>query len=622
MATRDFVRAVRHAFLTLAVFTSLASTPIQAQEAPKALSVKPQSYQEAPKALSARTQADFKALDAEVRPGTPYRLNLANPLHYRYITETLQRAGKTPENSPQLFRTLKAGRNSGLAELKKSGGKPARAVAASSENSGGIQNLNFIATFSQDNSAPASKSMTLAATDSQPGYQATGISSVAGGTTTTSIVMELYEVETGKVYATQSSTQYGQGTDFRVQVTGRVPNADGSPTTQAKGLFLYYPANAGPIDPPVVYTQTFQDTLNPSSACLNQPNYCVRSNGNCTGSYETSCTNTKANTTAIKLCWYRGSQQECDYWNSNAHPTDFVFPLSGSATFPNTVVSPPAGVTSIYIQNPTGGGCNVYFQQGTVLESQYWTVNGSTISWNYPASAFPNTGNCINYYDGTQAYLWVTAYVALNGSGSQEPPFGTLNFTSDRTYIGTPGVNIIPPLYIMQGCLAEGTEITLADGSTRAVEAFTGKGGESVKSADGKTSEVYGTTQGTEAHPMIRIKTDKQQNVLVTRTHPMILDSGLPVQANLLRVGDVLKTLDGTAVVTSVQAEKYTGKVHNLLTQPYPTSGTYYAGGLLTGDANMQQSLASVSNRQPVRSAEEIRRSLPKEWLKDFDNDQ
>ncbi|NNJ16058.1 hypothetical protein CSV86_012870 [Pseudomonas putida CSV86] len=606
MATRDFVRAVRNAFLMLAVLAAVATTPALA----------------APQALLAEAQADMKALDAEVKPGIPHRLDLANPLHYRYITETFKRAGKTPENSPQLFRTLENGRDIATAALQKNATRPNRALAVNAAASDGIQNLNFIATFSQDNgtgSSPAKARATLSAT--QPGYQATGISSVAGGTTSTSIVMELYEVETGKVYATKSGSQFSQGTDFRVQVEGQVPAADGNPTTQAKGLFYYYPANAGPTDPPVVYVQTFQDTLNPTSACLNQPNYCVRNaSGNCTGSYETSCTNTKANTTPIKLCWYRGSQQECDYWNSTAHPTNFVFPLSGSATFANTVVSPPAGVTSIYIQNPAGGGCNVYFQQGTVLEQQYWTANGQTISWNYPASAFPNTGNCINYYDGTAANLWVTAYVALNGSQGQEPPFGTLNFTSDRTYLGTPGVNIIPPLYIMQGCLAEGTEITLADGSKRPVEAFTGKGGESVKSADGKTSEVHGTTQGTEPHPMIRIKTDAGHDLLVTRTHPMILANGLPLQARYLRVGDELASLEGKARVTLLTLEDYKGKVHNLLTQPYPTSGTYYAGGLLTGDANMQQSLASVGERTPLRSRAEIRASLPKEWLQDFDN--
>ncbi|GLO12420.1 hypothetical protein PPUJ20028_10010 [Pseudomonas putida] len=573
-----------------------------------------------PQALHAEAQAEIKALDAEVKPGIPHQLDLANPLHYRYITETFKRAGKTPENAPQLFRSLENGRDIATAALKKNAAQPSKALAVNATATDGIQNLNFIATFSQDNGVGAKQGeATLSAT--QPGYQATGISSVVGGTTTTSIVMELYEVETGKVYATKSNSQYGQGTDFRVQVEGLVPADDGSPTTQAKGLFYYYPANAGPVASPVIFVQTFQDTVNPTSACLNQPNYCVRNSaGNCTGTYETSCTNTKANTQQIKLCWYRGSQQECDYWNANAHPTDFVFPLSGTATFANSVVSPAAGVTSIYIQNPAGGGCNVFFQQGSVLDQQYWTANGQTISWNYPASAFPNNKTCINYYDGTAANLWVTAYVALNGSEGQEPPFGTLNFTSDRTYLGTPGVNIIPPLYIMQGCLAAGTEITLADGSQRPVEAFTGKGGESVKSADGKTSEVRGTTQGNEIHPMIRVRTDAGQNVLVTRTHPMILANGLPVQARYLRVGDELTSIDGKARVTELTLEQYSGKVHNLLTQPYPTSGTYYAGGLLTGDANMQQSLASVSERKALRSRAEIRAALPKEWLQDFDN--
>ncbi|WP_256243878.1 Hint domain-containing protein [Pseudomonas sp. MIACH] len=579
-----------------------------------------------PNVLSAEARADIKALDLEVEPGIAHRLDLANPLHYRYILDTYKRAGKTPENSPQLFKTLENGRNLGLADLKKSGTQPLKAQAVSSENGpDGIENLNFIATFSQDNGATSSNTQAkaLTATASQPGYQATGVSSVVGGTTASNIVMELYEVETGTVYASKSLSEYNQGTDFRVQVEGQVPSADGNSTTKAKALFYYFPKSAGPDGPPVMYTQTYQDTVNPTSACLDKPNYCVRdNNGNCTGSYQTSCTNTKANTTPIKLCWYRGSQGECDYWNPTAHPTNFVFPLSGSATFPNTVVNPAAGVTSIYLQNPTGGGCKVYFQQTGGLDPQYWKVDGQTISWSYPASAFPNTGNCIGYYDGTAANLWVIAYISLNGSSTQDPPFGTLNFTSDRSNIGVPGVSIIPPLYIMQGCLAEGTEITLADGSKRAVEAFTGKGGESVKSADGASSEVRGTTQGTEPHPMIRIKTDAGQNVLVTRTHPMILTNGLPAQARALRVGDELKTLEGSAVITSLTHEQYTGKVHNLLTQPYPTSGTYYAGGLLTGDANMQQALATVNSRPPLRSPAEIRATLPKEWLQDFDNDQ
>jgi len=610
MATQGVIRTLRHSLFALTVLL------VPAWVAP-ALAAEGGSP---PVQLSKQERTDLEALSNEAPPGMPYRLDMANPLHYRITVDALQRGGKTPERSPQLFKTLAAAHEAGTATLKKSGANPPRALAATDATEPARpQDLNFIATFSQDNSASAQGKALAAA---QPGYQATGISSVTGGSTTTSIVMELYEVETGKVYASQSETQYGQGTDFRVQVTGQVPSPNNNPTTTAQGLFVYYPKDGGSTSQPVVYVQSFQDTLNPSSACMNQPNYCVRDqSNNCTSTQQTSCTNTKANTTPIKLCWYRGSQQECDYWNSNAHPTDFVFPLSGSATFPNTVVSPPAGVTSIYIQNPNGGGCNVYFQQGTVLDPTYWKVEGQTISWNYPASAFPNNKQCINYYDGTTAYLWMTAYVGLNGFGDQAPPFGTLNFTSDRSQLGIPGVNIIPPLYIMQGCLATGTPITLADGSERPVEAFTGNQTEVVKTAHGQTRKVRGTTQGSEPHPMIRIKTDGGQSVLMTRTHPVILADGVPVQARALRVGDVVTTLNGTATITGLTQEEYAGLVHNLMVEEHPSAGTYYAGGILTGDANMQQSLATVQARVLSRSPAEIRASLPEEWRQDFDND-
>ncbi|MBB4284585.1 Hint domain-containing protein [Roseospira goensis] len=577
--------------------------------------------------LSEADMADLRALDAEVAIGVPHRLDLGNPLHYRVTMAALRRGGETPERSPYLFQSLRETHERRAARLEAAGTPaPQATLAAVVAETGTPQDLNFIATFSEDNAA-AALAMARGEDDAPVGYQATGISSVVNGTTTTSIVMELYEADSGHVYATQSETQYGQGTDFRVQVEGQVPPDAGSPTTRAQGLFVYYPkssAAAAADTEPVVYVQTFQDTLNPTQACMEQPNYCVRNNaGQCTGSYETSCTNTKANETPIKICWYRGSQQECDYWNSTSHPTDFVFPLSGSVSYPNTVVSPPAGVVTIYIQNPNGGGCNVYYKQGEVLDPQYWTVDDKQISWNYPAAAFPNNRDCIQYYDATTAYLWVTAYVALNGSGGGEPPpFGTINFTSDRSQIGVPGVSIVPPLTILQGCLAAGTPIALADGGERPVEAFTANQQERVKTAHGQTRLVRGTTQGREPHPMLRIQTDAGHDVLMTRTHPVILAEGVPVQARALRVGDRVTTLEGSATVTAIAPETYEGVVHNLTVEEGGRAGTFFAGGILTGDAVMQQSLTTIANRTLARSPAQIRESLPEVWHQDFDNHQ
>ena len=62
------------------------------------------------------------------------------------------------------------------------------------------------------------------------------------------------------------------------------------------------------------------------------------------------------NTTPIKVCYYRGSQQECDYYNqSPAHPTNFVFPLHGTVRFDRDMFlnnGQPSGLVTITLENP------------------------------------------------------------------------------------------------------------------------------------------------------------------------------------------------------------------------------------------------------------------------------
>lgn len=609
MENRYLASLVRRVLLFLLIMTgsgvsvgaTQANSPANAEATALATTARPMTAQE---------KADILAIEAETQPNAPYRLDLGNPLHYRFVLGVLGRAGETPAKSPEFFRRLAAANQAKLASNE----KPKAAQLAVSTD-GGQTDLNFIGSFSLD-AQPAN-------------YQATGISSVPGGTQVTNITMELYNVQTGTVYSTNQgrTTQYAQGTDFQVQVAGQSPPGIADTTSLAQGVFTYIPVAGGM--PEVVYYRS-EDTVNPSSPCMSQPNYCVRNGANCVpGQYQTACTNTVPNTTPIKACWYRGSQQECDYWNSTAHPTNFVFPVSGSVQYPNnTVVSPLTGFVYIALQNPLqGGGCNVYFQTAGTLDPQYWSLSGTTVSWNYPAAAFPNTGDCINYYDGTSTYLWMTGNVLLQGAPGVPPPFGAINFTSDRNQIGIPGVSIIPGMYIMQGCFAAGTPILQADGSLRSIEDFKGGGDEKVLSGLGTPLIVSGTTKGTEPYkPMVRIKTDKGQQILVTETHPIIKADGEPAMAKRLKAGDKVKTREGEASLTEVARESYAGKVYNLrLGDPVTTDekgSTLYAGGILTGDSRMQNYYDRLEKEKLAKDPNEVLQRLPPEWLQDFKNHQ
>jgi hypothetical protein len=575
--------------------------------------------------------ADMHLMHQEMQNQGSHQLDLANPLHFRVLMAAMKRTGESAERSPELFRRLVLANEDGVAKLK--GAAPnALTPTTQADAVPSPQDLNFIATFTEDDATVAENAGSA--------FQSTGLSSVVDGTMSSNIIIELYDEATGTVFGTENKTEHGQGTDFQVQVTGTVPAADTDTTTKTQAIFTYIPADPTLMSDgtgmPISVIHTYTDTVNATTGCMKEPNYCVRNGqGQCqAGEYNQTCTNQVANTTPIKLCWYRGSQAECDYWNSNNHPTDFVFPMSGNAVFPNDIVSPVTGNISIALQNPiSGGGCNVYFEATQPMDSQFWTIDGNAkqINWDYPATAFPNTQECINYYNETMTNLWMAGYIALQGSNGEEPPFGALNFTSDRSQGGVPGVFIIPAMDIFQGCFAVDTPITLdGDGQSMMVQDFTGNQDEWVLSGDGQEYLVSATTSGREPfHKMVRLQTADGHNLLLTSTHPVFNDEGVPIMAKYFKVGDVVSTLEGSSTLTSVTREAYDGLVHNLRVSAREAAahrshgtvgGSLYAGGILAGDGQLQNQLIASEAEAMRRSPGTARARISPEWYQDFDN--
>jgi hypothetical protein len=554
---------------------------------------------------------DIQYLKAHTKPNTPYRLDLSQPNQYRFVLETLKRVKETKESSPQLFRALEAAHDEGNA------GEPKLAVERDA-NGPVAQDLNYISTF---NLAVAPKT-----------FSANGLSSVIGGTQRTTIVMELYSLENGQIYAADTATtnpsQFAQGKYFQLQVQGNVPAGLNNPTTQAQGMFAYIPIGSNKA---IVSYYDSNNTVNPTDGCMLKPNYCVPNQSatrvQCTlpVQYQTTCTNKVTNTLPERVCYYRLSQQECDYYNpAPAQPTNFVFPLQGSATYPNTVYSPPQGFATITLENPSkGGGCYLVFQELAPLNPTYWSASQQTLSWNFAAASFPDPNKCLEVYDGTTTYLNVSGSVALQGSGVGPPPFGAFNFTSDRSQLGQPGIYVVPQIEIQKGCFAEGTKVRMADGSLRPIESFAGSHDEMIKGANGEARPVLATSTGIEPFPMIRLKTADGYELLVTRTHPIATPKGMVI-ASALKAGDQVRTEKGVAELSSVGEEKFSGKVYNVRLGSDEDAGAntslIYANGILSGDLSTQHYYEKLEAEELNNDPRSIAQRLAPEWQEDYRN--
>ncbi len=552
-----------------------------------------------------RTAEELEAheyIRAHTQPGTPYRLDLADPKQKIALLAAMKRGGQSKEKSPRLYQVIDA-------PPREKAQKPLSLFA--DQASGRPMDLNYIPLF-----------------DDTTGnrYHAASLSSILGGSHVTAVTLEIFEQTSGRVLKSQTFTQYAQGTNFTNMLdTTLPPNYHGN--LEAIAYYTYIP-NSWPADTTASVNVAYRtiDLVNPNDACMLQPNYCVRDgNGNCiAGQYQTSCTNKVANSTPIKVCYFRGSQAECDYWHQAPnHPTNFVFPIKGWVVFPSEVVGPPSGQITISLQNPAyggGGGCYVYASQFAPLGSS-WTNSGDTAKWAYDSAAFPDSGHCINYYDGTMTLMRFSGNVALQGDSTQAPPMGSFLFTSDSTMIGQPGVSKIPLMYLMQGCFAQGTKILLANGRTQKVEDFKGDRKEWVLGKYQNKLKVIGTTSGLEPDKVYAITLENKSQLTVTKTHPLLTSTGI-VMAQHITINSLILTSKGTSKVTAIIKKAYAGKVYNILIENSASSqsdsNAICANGIYTGDAGMQRNLELEEGALLKSDREHVLKRLDPIWHEDF----
>lgn len=531
-----------------------------------------------PRQMTAEEAQEHAYILSMVKPGKPYVLNMGDPKQLAFTQHALTAAGRTTSTAPQTLAAVQSTGTHARALLASSGASSLAAKPLQAAVQGGPQNIATISNFGDDGSGT---------------YTATGYSSVMGGTSQTTITTELFDTVSNTVYGSAANTQYASGTDFQVPVIAKVADA-----THLAAMTTIVTVVNDVSNTTVVSTAKM---IPASTGTMTAPNYCVHvtpgdPNSNCVitnnvTQYQTASTTTVINPPPIKICFNRGSQQSCDYYNSSNRPaTSVFFPSAGTAAFSGSTIDPSfptAGVFTASIIDPlSGGGC--VFSDSQPLGTGWSLLNASTLQWTLPQLSLTNPNACLKVTGGQLVNFNFYVEVPLTGSPTHT---GFISLTSTYAPPMPPGYFGIPGLYLEDSCVAAGTQVRMADGTDVAIEKLTADNQPQVITAAGDKRTVLGTAKGVEIHPMIRLKTDQGQELLITRTHPVLTTNGL-VMARDLKVGDSVRTEKGTAKIVSNAQENYSGLVYSLrlgwFNEAKSDRRTHTAGGIFIGDSISQ----------------------------------
>jgi hypothetical protein len=373
-----------------------------------------------------------------------------------------------------------------------------------------------------------------------------------------------------------------------------------------------------------------------------------------------------ANGGSLEMCQLRGAENQCDYRignlpNAAAAFAPFAAPINGVAAVRS--VNPWVGETAQFFPFPapfnsghiylptvgivdagavstgncaiktissatfhlfkavTGGVCDTStdFASQVVLtanprKATFQTVsdftnNGGTGS---PAGVNCSLASIVN--ETVKPALVINAMADCGAKNSD----GSVLLSRRVITLSPDGTSPLPFLVkFLNSCFAEGTSIRRAGGATAAVEKIK-VGDKVVADAKGTVLTVTGISRGIEDEPLVDLRDNKGHKLHVTTKHPILKASGEVVFASTIKTGDQVMTDRGIASIVSVARLPYTGQVYNLkLGTPEEqlkvgkNGTTMFAGGFLVGDSAMQQDHSTP--RLPVAQ-------LSKAWERDFQN--
>jgi hypothetical protein len=269
---------------------------------------------------------------------------------------------------------------------------------------------------------------------------------------------------------------------------------------------------------------------------------------------------------------------------------------------------------------PTGVGMTMrsFWQQVSVSPAN----NPTTMSWDL----FTNNANWADFGAGcqlVQAQVYVTMELEIPFKNIITGTKGTLPVTISNAIfprpLTPPNLGYKPPFRVTNSCLAAGTMVAVGGSAARKIEELSV--GDTVASSHASSLTIIDTSVGTESAPMVRIADGRGRELMMTEEHPIyVVDRGM-VAAKSLKVGDRVKTDDGTSELVRVTREPYSGKVFNLKVGNETEARalgedqtTMFANGFLVGDMHIQGKHELLA--QEALNA--IPKRLPGQWRKDY----
>lgn len=552
---------------------------------------RPQDQAARPKAvLTTQDEQDLAYVSRLPRHSTAVEFDFSDPVQYRHFLRMWELGGATPQKYPELFRSFEHTRQQHLARRARMNATAAvnlnADVTPTSTTAQPIVPVNYLTAFGRGTSAGT--------------YEVTAVTSVPNTLqmpgTVTATTVGLYDANYNSLGPPTTVQQYGNGALMRNANTSPAP-ASGDVIAQGS---YYYMLQEG--DSLVGHggglTLRASQVTGGQYAMRNQAPVDVNGNG------------------TIKICIVR-TDTDCDYKSTSTGGQFIVqFPIQDTFSIPvnfdSLSVQRSRGMATVTITQPdagSGGGCTL------PANFDFWAgvqISGSTMSWNFNPGPFSNpNGASVPCFPSNSNVVYDLQVLTLGVDGSYW--FGEVKTTTNPPPPPPPGRANLVPMVVAYGCVAAGSRVTLADGSTRAIEEV--RVGDRVLPARGaRPLAVTARTDGVERGEMVRLTLEGGASLLLSETHPVLTDHG-PVMARDVGVGAVLRTAGGTGRVARVGREHFGGRVWNLSLEG-GTEASFIANGVVVGDSRLQR-LVEVEARERAAAA---RRYVAPEWRVDARN--
>lgn len=320
----------------------------------------------------------------------------------------------------------------------------------------------------------------------------------------------------------------------------------------------------------------------------------------------------------IRIALGRGqnTQTDVDYWYwYGTGTTIYAIPWVGYVDLVAPPVTPLVLNQNVFISGTlarssvdAGGYVNL---PDTEVQKLFRSLqpSGNRLAWTLapPADAppwgpmgNPITWGTLNWTTGEADYVTIQISVQLQGQ-AQLAAF-TVQSSLDPNDDQVDGTTNIPPLQFLWSCLAAGTPILLADGSSLAIEDVAR--GTVVRRGDGSEAVVQSTTQFRHIGDVLRLCTDGGQELVLSHNHLVATPEGLR-PAGQLAVGATVNALHGTARLVAAEVEPFNGLLCNLsLSAPDATpdpADTVFATSIEVGDYELQVSYEAAWRSDPER---------------------